>query len=203
MMSEGFPIGLTGFAKSGKSEVAKHLCEKYGYSNRHIGRPLKDMNRVLLKALGLQDRDIDALIDGYLKETFVPGLPVTSRQLQVSLGTEWGREMIDPDLWVKCWKVGVSPWSRVVNDSIRFKNEAAAIRDLNGIIIRVVRPGVGPRVFRGKLARRMYSLTGAEVFCHPSERPSHIRASFTIMNDGSIEELRASVDHIMGVTNDD
>lgn len=82
------------------------------------------------------------------KEDIIPwltspnGNTVTQRDIQTLLGTEYGRNMIDPDLWVKLLdrrikKVGATSFC---NPSIRFENEAKHIKENNGLIIFVYRP---------------------------------------------------------------
>jgi len=62
-----------------------------------------------------------------------------------TLGTEWGRECISPDVWVKCWKRNVKYYLTsdlpVICDDVRFPNEAEAIRELGGELWLVTRPG--------------------------------------------------------------
>lgn len=124
-------IALTGLAGAGKSVIAKHLVAKHGYRVEKFAGPLKDM----LRGFGLTERHIE----GDLKE-----LPCellggqTPRYAMQTLGTEWGRNIISPSLWVDAWssRAAAGP---VVCDDCRFPNEAAAVRALGGIIVRVVR----------------------------------------------------------------
>lgn len=134
-------IGLTGYAGSGKSTAAKHLVEKHGFTQVKFAGPLKQM----MRCLGLGDREIE----GDLKEVPHPVLNYkTPRYAMQTLGTEWGRELIGQNLWVN---VGVESThqalgegSQVVIDDCRFPNEAAAIKELGGVIIKINRPGVEP-----------------------------------------------------------
>jgi hypothetical protein len=56
-------------------------------------------------------------------------------------GTNVRRED-DEDYWVDEWRDGT--WSYMANDivadDVRFKNEAAAVKELGGILIKIVRP---------------------------------------------------------------
>ncbi len=66
------------------------------------------------------------------------------RKLLQRLDTDVCRECIDQDYWVTRWFERVSFVSSeyVLVDDVRFNNEAAAIKALNGMIIKVVTPGL-------------------------------------------------------------
>lgn len=130
-------IAFTGLAGSGKSTAAAHLVNRYGYTRVRFAGPLKAM----LAALGCTPDEID----GHLKETPCDLLcGKTPRQAMQWLGTEFGRDMIGPDLWIRAWKAALARTSGpVVVDDCRFPNEAAAIRAAGGVMIRIERPGAG------------------------------------------------------------
>ena len=164
-------IALTGYAGSGKSTVAKHLVEKHGFTLVKFAGPLKNM----MRALGLGDREIE----GDLKEQPHPLLcGETPRHAMQTLGTEWGRNCIGQEFWIRAALENahavLDQGGRVVIDDCRFNNEADAVRALGGEIIQIRRPCVAP------------------VSAHPSESlgvpPSHI-----FLNDGSEDDLRALV----------
>lgn len=146
-----FPIiGLCGLAGAGKSTVARHLADKHGYVLVPFAGPLKAMSR----AFGLTQREMA----GDLKEAPCETLcGKTPRQFMQWLGTEFGREMIGLDIWVNAWKRGIeqanldaivemcdaSARALIVSDDVRFANEAAAVRALGGVVLRIERPGAG------------------------------------------------------------
>jgi hypothetical protein len=80
---------------------------------------------------------------GDLKEKPSPYLGgQTPRHAMQTLGTEWGRELIHPDLWTNVWKNKVQTGlDQVVTEDLRHKNEAEAVRSLGGKVIRIMRPG--------------------------------------------------------------
>lgn len=135
-------IALTGYAGSGKSTAAKILVERHGFTLVKFAGPLKQM----MRCLGLGDREIE----GDLKERPLDVLGgKTPRHAMQTLGTEWGRDLIDPDLWVNvameaAWRL-TDEGGKVVLDDCRFLNEAAAVRAEGGMIAEVIRPGVGPQ----------------------------------------------------------
>ena len=82
---------------------------------------------------------------GERKEDQLPDFPkgMTARFALQTLGTEWGRAMIDPDIWVKAAmreaEYFMQAEGRVIFDDVRFANEAVAIRNAGGKVYRVSR----------------------------------------------------------------
>jgi hypothetical protein len=135
-------IGLTGLAGSGKSEVAGVLMNEFGFVRVKFADPLKNMLRTMLRGMGHIDEDVERMIEGDLKEAMIPELGVTPRHLMITLGTEWGRNQVREDLWIRLWKAAAEMEGRVVADDVRFPNEVDAIRAAGGQVWRVHRPGV-------------------------------------------------------------
>lgn len=134
-------LGITGAAGSGKSTAAEEIVSKLGFVRVRFAGPLKAMARVL----GLSWEQID----GKLKETPCDLLGGnTPRHAMQTLGTEWGRNCIHPNLWVNAWKHEVNQpafsHKPIVADDVRFRNELDAIRDMGGVVLHIDRPGVTP-----------------------------------------------------------
>lgn len=168
-------VGITGYAGSGKSTAARHLIDNHGFVPVKFAGPLKSM----MRCLGIGEAEIE----GHLKE--LPSAILggkTPREAMQTLGTEWGRAMISPNLWVNAAMSVVDTVldhdGRVVIDDLRFENEAVAIKERGGIIIRIDRPGVGP------------------VNAHTSER-NPIRHDWWIDNRSDIELFRLSIDGVL------
>lgn len=164
-MSGPHLVGLTGQAGSGKSTAAQVLIDA-GWVRIKMASPLKDM----LRAIGLTEDHIE----GQLKE--VPCdllMGQTPRHAMITLGTEWGRDIIHPDLWVTIAKsriaTALASGLSVVVDDVRYDNEAEVIRDLGGVVVALER-GAGRSI------------------AHKSE--AGVKADMTHQNDKSLEELR-------------
>ena len=159
-------IGLCGSIGAGKSTVAKALVWQLGYWRVPFAAPLKSM----MYAIGLEDEHLN----GDQKEQPLDLLcGKTPRQAMQWLGTEWGRNLIGEDFWVKAWERELTS-PRIVTDDARFENEFEAIRRNGGVLIRVVRPGLTTSVFAG----------------HSSETAwQNVTPDATLINDGTIEEL--------------
>jgi hypothetical protein len=139
-------IAFTGPAGAGKSEAARALLElsREGGLWRRVkfADILKAMLRTLYELNGVDYEDILHRLEGRLKELPDPILlGATPRTAMQTLGSEWGRDLIHPDLWVSTWENRVRSLLRagfsVVVDDLRFPNEALAIRGLGGRIIEV------------------------------------------------------------------
>lgn len=186
-------IGLAGYARSGKDTAAEALVAA-GWKRVAFADTLREflyrLNPLVtwLKEPGMfypavlvEDRRLQDVIDEYgwdgYKQTYWGD---EIRQLLQRLGTECGRELISDTIWIDA-ALGKSEFDNVCITDCRFPNEAQAIKDRGGIVVRIERPGVGP------------------ANDHPSE---HALADWTfdhvIHNDGSIEELHAKLHSRVG-----
>jgi len=134
-----FPIGFVGRKGHGKSTAGKALLG-LGYVQAHPAEPLRDMLRPLLSAAGIPWDEHDDYLTGSRKRDIIPFFGKSSTELQQTLGTEWGRELVKPSLWTDLLDLAFPPETLVFNDSIRFKSEAEWIRSRGGKLIRIVDP---------------------------------------------------------------
>ena len=134
-------IGLYSPApQSGKSTVARCLAAR-GYAIRPFASPLKEMIATFLYSCGHSYEYIHDVL--YVnKETVIESFGVTGRHLMQTLGTEWGRQCVLPDVWLRHWALRVEGAPYVVVDDVRFPNEAQLLIELGGEMWRVGRPGV-------------------------------------------------------------
>ncbi|GHE51159.1 hypothetical protein GCM10019059_07980 [Camelimonas fluminis] len=139
-------IGLMGYAGVGKSTVARILCAEHGFVAPHIASPIKTMLGALLRSTGYDAQTVARFVDGDLKREIIPELGVTATEAQQTIG-DWGR-VCRPDLWLSLWLAKadaiIAAGGRVVQESVRFADEATAIKARGGILIEVRRPGFGP-----------------------------------------------------------
>lgn len=177
-------IGLAGWARVGKDEVARFLIEDHGYTRVAFADGL----RACLLALDpmipipslLRPRRLSELvgIDGWeLAKDQYPEV----RVLLQRLGTEVVRDQIDPDAWVTLAGRKVqAALPRVVLTDCRFPNEVELIYRLRGQLWRITRPGcdhVNAHISEGALDR--------------------VTADQIIDNDGSLVDLRQAVDDLV------
>lgn len=151
-----------------------HLVEEHNYRRIRFAGPLKDM----AYAFGLSTEHIE----GRLKE-----LPCdllggkTPREFMQLLGTEFGRNLIDPDIWIRAWKHAVDQVPEgigIVVDDCRFPNEAEIVRKSGKArICRIVRPRISANAEKA----------------HVSEIQA-FKVDWVIENDGDLGKLFKKVD---------
>ncbi len=174
-MTKPVIIGFGHRKRSGKDTVGQYLVNQYKFKKLSFADPLKQAAKLIC---GFSDEqcygsDID-------KETTDPYWGFSPRWFMQRFGTEVGRA-IDSDLWVKAMLRQAQKIPSVVVCDVRFPNEAKAIRDQGGLVIRVDRPSLGP-------------LTDT----HPSETSLEgFEYDDVIVNDGSLEDLYDKVDEFM------
>lgn len=176
-MSKPRLIGLVGNARVGKDTVADYLADQYGLIPYAFAMPVKDMLEPVFGDLfytGDREKPID-------------WLGKSPRQLMQSLGTEWGRHLVHPDIWVlladQQWKRYPGRFGMVATD-VRFRNEAEWVLREGGTLIRIVRPDA------------------ESVSSHCSEQaiPFDL-CTFTIENNSTLEHLYAQVDGVLALIN--
>ena len=132
-------VGLCGLATAGKSTAAAAF---YGFERASFAAPI----RAMLGAIGLTADDMGERGKNYP----LPWLGgKTPRQLMQSLGTEWGREHVSPDIWLSLAERRISQAREVrkpgiVFDDVRFDNEARLIHVMGGKVLRIERDGLAP-----------------------------------------------------------
>lgn len=177
-----FIVGLTGLAGSGKDTAAHHLAEALqARGKRCIRMAFADPIRQALMAIGVPSSYI---YDRDLKEADVPGFGASYRKLAQTLGTEWGREMINPQLWVQVLETRLMGLQRkpdvLVITDVRMPNEADWITSQGGMVVRVERKGL------------------ASVRPHESEA-GIAHADTVLHNDADLINLRARCDGLSHV----
>lgn len=133
-------IGLAGKKQVGKTTAAKFLLAR-GFQPMSFAGPMKSIVSLLLMEAGVSVSEVEFYMDN--KEQNIPGLDVSMRHILQTLGTDWGRNLIHPDLWVKICKLrfdkAINNGSSILFEDVRFENEAAFIRDNGGKIIHINR----------------------------------------------------------------
>ena len=192
-------IGLAGPAGSGKSTVADMLSQDFGFIEDSFARPLREfVASVCCWAFAEVERT---------KEDPTPKLCDRSpREVMQLMGTEFGRDMIHPDIWIRALESRIERmrafvdtydprnhpatdwWSpklasgqlQFVVSDVRFPNEAAWARE-HGALWHLTRPGKG--------------LTG-----HVSESGVAVTDRDQILdNDCDLDRLHARIAAALGV----
>jgi hypothetical protein len=184
-------IGINGYAGSGKDTVGTILQQIDKDSHWEIKKWAGKLKQVAELLTGIP---VEKFEDQEFKKTNLGkqwndriNNPMSVRDFLQKLGTEGLRDGLHTNTWVnalmadyKCVPADRAPngWdcpNWIITDT-RFPNEAQAIKDAGGIIIRVTRPGIGP------------------VNDHPSETGlNQWNFDYEIQNDSSLNELINSV----------
>lgn len=122
----------------------------------------------------------DTQLNGSGKEAVDDRYGVSPRYMMQTLGTEWGRKLVNQDLWLLIAMDRISKalaaGENVYVSDVRFDNEAAMIREMGGTIIHI---------------RRRDAQT---VRPHMSETPLCVNdTDYTIYNNGTLDELLAAL----------
>lgn len=166
-------IGIHGKARSGKDTIADRLVDVHGFTKLSFAAPIKRM----ISTLGI---DVDSIQD---KEAPIEWLGASYRQLAQTLGTEWGRYLIHPEMWVLLVKreIEKAPENNYVLSDVRFENEAAWIRSVGSLWV-VQRPDL-PMVRQHVSEQGLYITNKDRLF----------------INDRTIETLHMHVDAEIGI----
>lgn len=120
-------IGLAGGKGCGKSTVAKIINKLHDYEIISFATPIKEMLRVL----GLGDAELH---DPVIKEIPLDEYGKSPREIMQLLGTEFGRNMIDGNIWITALRKQLRPDRNYVIDDVRFNNEARFVRERGAVI---------------------------------------------------------------------
>lgn len=196
-------IGLSGYAKSGKDTVAEMIkdIQKPDWKIKKFSGKLKTIASLLtgIPADKFEDQEFKQSYMGpewNLPLTKDKGIPITVREFLQMLGTDAIRDGLCDNAWVnalmadyleedKVEKLGdyvsrVTPASKWIITDVRFPNEAQAIKDRGGVIVRIDRPGIAP------------------VNAHPSETAlDNWDFDYKIANVSDLVSLRQTVEVVL------
>ncbi len=177
-------IGLIGLKRSGKDTFADYIVEKYGYEKYSFAGPLKDACKIMFC---LNDEQID----GNLKEVIDPRFGISPRHMFQFMGTEVMRELfpkisekytVKESFWIhrfKIWYNDNKDKNIIVSD-IRFQDEANAIKNLGGTLIKINNPRI------------------QNIDNHKSEKDvDNLQYDYIINNDETIENYYNNIEKLM------
>lgn len=184
-------IGLSGYMQSGKDTAGKMIQEMVGmkvgtmfvsyFNIKKFATKLKKIAGIMLGV------DASKFEDQDYKESYLPPEwgKMTVRQFLQNLGTKAIRHHVHEDAWVIATMADYKPdgpgW---IMTDCRFPNEAQAIKDRGGIIIRINRevPGVSQ-----KFIDRSESEVSLDDW----------KFDYVVNNLGSLDDLRNQIKEIL------
>lgn len=177
-------IGIAGGKGVGKDTVANILCTRYGFTRMAFGDPIKEALASIFQV------DKSFFNDEKVKE--VPSALLcgwSPRYLMQTLGTEWGRALVSPDLWVDLLV------SRIEAQSYKFKGAGVVIPD-----VRFPSEVQGLRVIGGKIWKVERKHTPYSIGDnHASENSmSDVWYDKVIDNNSGMDSLAARIGDLLG-----
>lgn len=179
-------VGLSGYARSGKDEAAKVLVEEFGFVRISFADKLRDflyaLNPIVEMGVNNEYIRLREVIDhfgwdGYKDTPYVSEI----RPLLQRLGTEAGRETLWDTIWIDAAFAGLEADGKYVIADCRFPNEATAVVERGGNVVRVSRNGVGAAL-------------GPDGQAHSSETSlDEWEFDGTLQNNGTLEEFQNKV----------
>lgn len=174
-------IGLHGPARSGKDTAAHYLAAHYQFLLYAFALPLKTALQLMFNLTNEQ-------MEGALKEQPLEWLGKSPRELMQTLGTEWGRNQVNPRLWLLLAEQHLANMADMSQDwcngfvisDVRFENEAQWVRERGGVVVHLRRPDaatVNPHVSESGIA------------VHDNDIVLH--------NDNDLPYLHAQLDHLI------
>lgn len=143
-------IGLAGYARSGKDTVGSILRDEHQFHTKAFA----DLMRACAVALNpivefAHDRPCDFHAVRYVEVLEAVGYERAKtnpevREFLQRLGTEMGRKVFGHDFWVERTFALMDLGKNWAVTDVRFKNEAQAIVEAGGQVVRVVREGCRP-----------------------------------------------------------
>jgi len=140
-------IGLTGQAGVGKDTVAKGISETQYMAQYALAAPIKEALCTMF------DLPYSVFVDRIQKEAIIPWIGKSPRYLAQKLGTEFGRDMVAQDIWLRVMQQHYEETKLVFEEQahlhtvaegfivtdVRFDNEAEYIKNLGGVIWKIER----------------------------------------------------------------
>lgn len=167
-------IAITGRARSGKDTAGQFFCSTYGFTQYAFADPIRAGLRA---ALGLTDWHFN---EG--KEIVIPEYGKSPRQLMQLFGTEFGRNLIHPDIWQIRAEAALDSTKNLVLTDCRFDSEAAWVHKHKGYVVHIARDNA------------------PQVSAHISENGiSENLIHFKINNNGTFDDLYDALQFVYGI----
>ena len=137
-------VGISGKRGAGKDALADVFVEKHRFVRIGFADPMK---RFLADAFEFSELQLYG--PSAMREAVDPRFGKSPREMLQTLGTEWGRQMVHPDVWVRSAilrarrTLALSNVRGVVISDVRFPNELHGLRDAGAKVIRIKRASRG------------------------------------------------------------
>lgn len=199
-------IGVVGFIGSGKGTAADILVNKHNFHKLSFADTVKDATaaifgwpRNLLEGDTEESRAWREAKDEWWSEKF--GYNISPRLALQMMGTEAGRDVFHPDLWIHSLERKMEMYPNVVIADVRFQNEIKFIQSKGGFVVRVKR---GPDPEWYETARRANLESNTDLMY---DYPIHYSEwawigsvmDYHLTNEGALSMLESDIIHMIKV----
>lgn len=157
-------IALVGKSGTGKSEVSRHLAERYGLKHIKTGSVCRQISHLLF---GNDDKANTQRLDDQLTK-------------------------IDPSIFLRAVLRDVDTTEPIVIDALRFKSDYALARQMGYSIIRVV-ANADVRIQRLQMRGQVF-IPETDGMHRSEVELDDVPVDFEVVNDGSISDLHAALE---------
>jgi len=186
-------VAFSGKRGSGKSEATLALVQGLGFVPFALANPLKLFVFKILIAFDVSSERARRYLYGSseAREEVIPEIGRSAREMLQKLGTDWGRECVHPDVWVRMLLaqsrvsfasgIGFALAGDIIVTDLRFPNELRAFRSAGALVIRLRRAGRASSAHDGHASETALDDAPDDAF------------SAVIDNEGTIQELHERV----------
>jgi dephospho-CoA kinase len=179
-------VGLAGFGRSGKDELAKQLVANEGFKRVAFADAMRNILYALNPIIEANNMNIEQNGSNAFVEIRVSEIVDAIgwerakveyeeiRQLLQRLGTDGARAHLSDDIWVRTVLENNSEVPRLVIPDVRFPNEAEELKKRGGVIIRVIREGYG--AVNGHISETAY--TDQDIILHNDGTPDDLYRNY-------------------------
>ena len=183
-------IALGHYSRTGKNALADILQRKLGGPSVceiiSFAGPLKESCHFLFDWAGVREGAYYDSPEGVsARNEILPMLGLTPVELWIKFGTPIIRQQLHDQTWIMKAKKRINDILAIKNKwviitDLRFPNEAQMILDEDGVIAKVLRPGVAPRDSVADVAMLGYS-----------------KWDFIVNNNGTLHHLETAADQLL------
>ena len=173
-------IGLIGNKRVGKSTFADYIVDNKGFKTIAFADPIKEGVKIMFDLTEEQ-------VNGDLKEVVDKRWGLTPRQFLQTVGTDLCRNTFGQDVWIKRMKMEIekkmSEKSDIIVSDIRFPNEAEAVKEMGGILIKIENPRIQKPNDSGHISEKLID---------------QIKYDKLIINDkNTVEQYHKDIDNLL------
>jgi hypothetical protein len=191
-------IGLGHYSRTGKDTLANAMIEWFGQFSPGVkviklsfGWKVKQTTHELYAWAGLREPEFYETPEGAkLRDVVLPLLGMTPVDIWVKFGTDAVRNQVYENTWIDYVTKNEHKADVAIVPDVRFPNEVAAMRAAGAKLVKVVRPGFGPK--KTKADRALLGYTGWDYVVGASGEIAELRWWAGWLSIALLDELDGS-----------